>query len=126
MMREIKFRFWDTKDNEWMVDGRTQKNILDFAFLPAMNWSYITRDEAKERVIVEQYTGLKNKNGVEIYEGDIVRCKSKNWEVIHHNCGFTNQWVCSSGSGHSYVYPGYDDIEVIGNIHSNPELLEAK
>ncbi len=76
---------------------------------------------------IEQYTGLKDKNGNKIFEGDIVHCENDyqdtdyTGKVMFFNGGFC-VWT---GGFRNYVW---DDMipEVIGNIHENPELLEVE
>ena len=130
-MREMKFRFWDTKENKWMVDGMTETNIYDFAFKSGMYWNFITKAEALERVIVEQYTGLKDKNGKEIYEGDDVDV-SMSFEggtlphrgVIVYDNTF-GAFGTKNDAGVTLLHNHcLHTLEIIGNIHQNPELLE--
>ena len=155
-MREIKFRFWDTIDNEWMIDGRCQTNILDFAFLPAMDWSYITRDEVETRVIVEQFTGLKDKNETDLdwWENDVLEfiattggCEAAKYRgVIKHcrgsfvimtKCPYWSSILLYNLDGNNEYHTHYQKnkwtrfdykgwgFTKIGNIHENPELLNA-
>jgi hypothetical protein len=84
------------------------------------------KDEADSRykgigkdndITIEQFTGLLDKNGKEIYEGDIVLdCD----EDINMDVIFENGIFCTCNTNSIYEM---DDIEVIGNIHENPELL---
>lgn len=89
-----------------------------------------------ENIILMQYTGLKDKNGMEIYEGDIVRCielrndKINEWisEVYWEQAGI---WVHESENCDTPLdlfFPGIDkypltEIEIRGNIFENPELI---
>ena len=81
-----------------------------------------------DECIVQQWTGLKDKNGVEIYEGDIVKATSDQYE----NENFVGKVIFDEGCFLTWINKndirglwGEDDIEVIGNIFENSELLEA-
>ena len=112
MSRAIKFRAWDNKGKCWIVFGgiyyRFEDKILDRA------------DD--DTLIYEQYTGLKDKNGKEIYEGDRVSIRNKN----HKNEYDIGVVEFKKGAFRCPFLLGKyrsGQIEVIGNIHENPELL---
>ena len=89
-MREIKYRFWMTKLNEYFSWERIMR------YCPEQLYDYLS--ETRESVLVrEQYTGLKDKNGVDIFEGDIVQVQHPFWqreytgEVIFEEYGFNQE-----------------------------------
>lgn len=134
-MKELKFRAW--------VNGHWVDWIPTCKTLGAYNASVIDTDgytfEEDNPFIVEQYTGLEDKNGKEIYEGDIVkttdRVTAKSLIFPVGVVEFKQQafWICNVPSErpdftHNETLLKYweTDLEVIGNIHENPELLEDR
>lgn len=114
-MREIKFRAWDNANNEWLNKEDTECLIiyLDGRYEIDRGCCIVPPD-----LTIEQYTGLKDKNGREIYEGDIISFHDYGSFAIKFHKG-----CFRLGSGDLlYAYPS-SAIEVIGNIHENPELL---
>ena len=112
-MREIKFRAWDKRLEE-MVDLGT--HIQDYIEFPPFSPNRLEFD-----LIFMQYTGLKDKNGVEIYEGDWLidgNDSSNGGSEVFYRYG---QWQPFSYVG---SYSG-EDYEVIGNIYENKELLNV-
>ena len=115
MNREIKFRVWDTKLS-LMLDWESIKDTQVF-------WDALEGIDAE----IMQFTGLLDKNGKEVYEGDIVNCIDTNpaiFEVKFIEGGF----CCTSNNILPFdinsFYPSTGcRIEVIGNIHENPELM---
>lgn len=121
-MRELKFRAWDKVKNKMLFDADP------FALhVSGSNEPLLAETHKNENCIFEQYTGLKDKNGKEIYEGDIVkggRLYGKNWQVVkYQNYGFY-PFIVTDFDGDSMVRSV--DIAVVGNIHENPELLEEE
>lgn len=142
-MREIKFRVWDKKTNKFVCNEFNLYEVITTTGLRACDCS----------IDIQQYTGLKDNtsweklskveqeawlnsgntkeswNGKEIYEGDIVKATTTGWEtnktaidvVIFEEgvFGILDKFSCSN----DIIKLGGLDVEVIGTIYENPELL---
>lgn len=124
-MRELKFRAW-WKDTKRFLDG-------DEWYMTCSGAKYLhysIHPYSDDDFIIEQYTGLKDENGKEIYENDIVEyttCYYGN-EKRHRKVVEWKEWDSDDfGEPHNIGYRDLSEyMEVVGNIHENPDLLEEK
>lgn len=130
-MAEVNFRAWD-KDGEYME--YTDRNLIvsfgDNGNVDATDLSNIySTCNGMQNFELMQSTGLKDKNGVEIYEGDIIKHKElpnpffkPPFEVIQARTG---EWRLDSFRGGTVLaFCRQEELKIIGNIYENPELLE--
>lgn len=123
MNDRFKFRFWDKKEKEYFTCGNIDHESGIFKTYPyrTYNWCF-----GHKNIIAEQCTGLKDRNGILIYEGDIVKTEQFGevtiyqviWDMKTANFLFENKHIS---------FP-FDDLpadvtEIISNIHENVELL---
>ena len=140
-MREIKFRAWDKEKEKmviaaWRMSMNLNGNIYWKVDHYDGNFNLKEREETdgNNRFTLMQFTGLHNKNGQEIYEGDICKYSYINpmtreertfvWKVEWSNGAY---WLHSIDDSlqDTLLWIQHKEIEVIGNIYENPELLEG-
>ena len=125
-MRTIKFRAWNKEEKEMYYNA---EQTYDYrcqgkgCFLE--NFGSVLKDE---RLEVMQYTGLKDKKGKEIYEGDIVKVEKIDWAYIYYDED-RMAWGIKPINEFYFDSPLLSEnadleLKVIGNIYENPELLE--
>lgn len=135
-MRDIKFRAWEPDAKE-MVYFDNQKAAKD-QYIASHLFALMSNEHPKGEGLLQQYTGMEDKNGVEIYEGDVVTgCYTRrSVDYSEHSVvefgyaddsdGYQREhtmgWVVSNGSSLCDLAA----CEVIGNIYENPELLEVE
>ena len=129
-MREITFRAFVSKESRFnsvvgMIAGENIKTMLN----PKFTEIYGEHCWNETGLILMQFTGLVDKNDKEIYEGDI--CQRKEAEnskvlsrckIIYKEDRFALEWITKSWFNDS-LRSHFDELEVIGNIYENPELL---
>lgn len=122
-MRELKFRAWDKKFKKMYFKGLMLCVDGDLGFDPRV---FKKGKYAPLEMELMQFTGLHDRKGKEIYEGDILKKHTpSNWipegNVVVKYSG--NGFWCESKSGGNF-FPDVDYVEIIGNIYENPELLK--
>jgi uncharacterized phage protein (TIGR01671 family) len=137
MMREILFRGKRCDNGEWMQGYYIRaehhwhkhgihKDWITFGASANGGWFALHNKRAVKAGTVGQFTGLTDKNGTKIFEGDIVKWSWDTvFQVVYDDCylGF----IAKEKTGYHICLDNYglNKIEVIGNIHDNPELLNG-
>ena len=136
MSRQLKFRVWSKVRNDWV------HNMMLLACIDGLPFAHFVETDSDKKfvkhhiynasnldVVIQQYTGLKDKNGTDIYEGDIVKATSD--QFVNEN--FIGKVIFDEGCFLTWINKndirgiwGEDDIEVIGNIFENKDLLEEE
>lgn len=140
-MSEIKLKIWDKRDKQmWLcsVEDLMRGEYPSDFHVCEPNAEFDATAPIRKDLVFRRYTGLRDKNGLEIYEGDILRF---NWvdsagycQVVFENASFGLYWINTSvkeDEGFKSFWSHEENdfcwnlewVEIIGNIYENPELL---
>lgn len=126
-----KFRAWDKRFSEFVEDFFVSEDGKIYKKSTNTGYGIAISRETSDKVILMQSTGLVDKNGKEIFEGDILDYKGRKALVRWHGsyASFIYRFVDEPHKRNAEwkpLYLAYMKCEIIGNIYDNPELLEDK
>lgn len=122
MQREIKFRVWDKRNKKWVEAGQSLLGYL-IAWISDYKFEILGRGDYE----IVQYTGLKDRNDKEIYEGDLVQVLDyASWEGLYKIIWDEKNlmYMLEDAFGDREKLCEFEEYLVKGNIYENPELLE--
>ena len=125
MNDRFKFRVWDKINDRWL-----KSTLLDIDTGYLLGY-YDNQQAYKRRYVLQQCTGLKDKNGKLIYEGDIINCfdcrpYSRSFPLVEKGIiTYKKAQFIVNTKFSEYLFEDIEDIEIIGNIYENKELLEG-
>ena len=122
MNRKLKYRIWDNDEKRWVHDDDEVIGINNYGVMVD------DRDDMNDLssydgVTVQLFTGATDKNNKEIYDGDILNYKGRIGRVEYFATMYICSWNDQTDDALSHMIIG--DIEVIGNVFENPELLNS-
>jgi uncharacterized phage protein (TIGR01671 family) len=118
-MREIKFRAWNKETKSMRIVDNMQLDNSKVNLVFMENGELAPESFLRENLILLQFTGLKDEDGKEIYEGDIVQ---KGFEKYQIEWQYTSFGINTRNYGWQLL-DEFTDLKIIGNIYENPELL---
>jgi uncharacterized phage protein (TIGR01671 family) len=129
MLRAIKFRVWDKLAKVYILPDVGYQGH----YIMSLNGQFhnLQNGSGGDEYIVQQFTGLNDKDGKEIYAGDVLYFDNKTMQATlkvkekqdHNGYGF----ICyGKNENDLWAFPYYKDIKIIGNIFDNPELVIDK
>jgi uncharacterized phage protein (TIGR01671 family) len=129
-MRELKFRVWEKRCKRWWCED-SQYLQMDGKKIHPAPWSTLSADLPDEHIVIQQYTGLKDTNCKDIYEGDIIQLEGSpisysiewdkyQWSINAHGAlGYDPDWNLQP-----FNHCVYERAIVVGNIFENSNLLK--
>jgi len=137
--REIKFRVWDKIKNKFVSQSELAINGNGILLITTSGYYNDFENQNSNDFVIQQFTGLKDKNEKEIYEGDILKIKVSGSLLIFDlgtyiasvewgNCKWKLNILTEKNKHENFNPDFYEDsgreYEIIGNIFENPELLK--
>lgn len=124
MNNTIKFRIWNKNTKQFIIDE--QDKTVSFSLITWAYYASVNMLSNIDYLVIQQFTGLKDCNGKEVYEGDIIKYiyeygkddKEESYEIVSYEagafscCGFVDPTDTING-------------EVVGNIYENPDLVKC-
>ncbi len=122
-MREISYRAWDRINKEMVYDIQKAYDDQYGNFHERCFWDYLDPGEGNEKQYdIMQYTGLKDRKGEKIFEGDVLeicRFEEPIYKVVKYVWhGFT------TSKGDNVYFPSEKRVQIVGNIYETPELMK--
>jgi len=126
MSRPIKYRVWCKNFKEWEKDEILTDKFGNIFHCGKTGMRIVSPDSH----VIQQFTGLKDKNNKEVYDGDIIKQNSHFGEILvcqyREKFGMWTFRIRNDGDSFHFHYWELKEFEVVGNIFENSELIENK
>lgn len=120
------FRAWDNRFSEFVEDFFVSKDGKIYKISKDTGYGFAISRETSDKVILMQSTGLKDKNGVEIFEGDIVSIDTDEFDLLFVKYEVGIYCLMDDEGCAEYLSDYYKYVSVVGNIYESKEFLEAQ